>query len=316
MKRHCSMVLAVPFTLLLIAATLSILDQIVWRFQADALLSSSFLFKTETDDQLMTINENPPVSLRKLDLGLEIKPLLAQQFAVAPVVPISYEITEGYQPLLKARPLNPETYAIAGSEDIKIQFSFLHQFFQSLPIYGSYTFRGFWLQQENSAPFKDINHHPDLFFRVQDMDIGIEHESNGTDNDSVDYQGVTRRSRSLQRFYIRPSLQLGTWTFVAKASAPIYVQGPTDYHDYMGFIDLGIRYYHPAFEWQSYVRRGTKGGRIESNLSLDPIWWFDSAMALKNRTKLMIQYFDGYADNLLDYNKTRTNLRVGLRFIQ
>ena len=64
----------------------------------------------------------------------------------------------------------------------------------------------------------------------------------------------------------------------------------------------------------SYIRKGRKGGRIEADLSIDPLEAFGIERDFRNYTWLFVQYFDGYAETLLDYNRRSTSFRLGLRF--
>lgn len=252
-----------------------------------------------------TVSKAPDMKFASYSLGIDYEPVISDA-----IMGRSLLMT----PDSPKRKLSDANYFAFGRKDIKIQASFVHQISRSFPLVIAYKIRGFWAQKEDSAPFRDINHHPELYWRFLWGDVGFEHESNGIDNESIDYQGRSQRSRSLQRLYARPFYQFGNWQLVAEASVPIYVLAVTDYHEYMGFFDLGIGYQVPLLQFMSFVRQGSKGGRVEADLSIDPLELFDVERRMDTYTWLFIQYFEGYAESLLDYDRRTRSLRFGLRF--
>lgn len=184
------------------------------------------------------------------------------------------------------------------------------------PLYFGYAQKSWWDIAESSAPFREHNYNPELFwdysktsnrngfnFIGQFIDrIGYEHQSNGRDGDG---------SRSWDRLYLqrdfrvsnRLSLGFKAWNLVNVGELN------RDITDYMG--DLRVdgsfrpndRLTVKASAWQ---------GRRTSKLTyqLDFIYsipeWVNS--------QFMLSYHDGYGDALVSYNQKTTSLRAGLYF--
>ncbi len=108
-----------------------------------------------------------------------------------------------------------------GECDIKFQLSFakrikapkgleggnVDEFLNTkFPIYFAYTQESFWDICKESAPFRETNYRPELFYHLPSMSpnsslfIGYEHESNGRDGD---------QSQGWDRFYIRSRASFG-----------------------------------------------------------------------------------------------------------
>ena len=134
------------------------------------------------------------------------------------------------------------------------------------------------------------------------LTLMIEHESNGRDGDE---------SRSWNRIsyggnvFLTPNLMIH-----AKAWIPI-VDGENnkDLLDYAGLFQSGLQVTSDNKRWGfaiTMVKR--KGWRLSYNTIVEANY-----RLFKNENQyFFIQYYNGYAENLLDYNKYHSRLRAGL----
>lgn len=225
-------------------------------------------------------------------------------------------------------------YVIVGGDgglNAKFQISFRYQLFDDkgrlaarLPwiddLYLSFSQTSLWDLGELSKPFKDTSYRPRLFFsdydllRVMDgrlrmgIEVGAGHESNGKDG---------TESRSFNMFYARPMITFGDPDGLRAYVAPLihnYVAADEnpDIKDYRGYVDwlvgIGAK---GGLDIFATLRKGERSnfGSVELNLSYplaklsggDLTGW------------LLLQYFGGYGESLLDYNhKLDSQLRLGI----
>ncbi|RMH10891.1 MAG: hypothetical protein D6698_17210 [Gammaproteobacteria bacterium] len=200
-------------------------------------------------------------------------------------------------------------------------------------LFFAYSMISFWDFQDESGPFEDINHNPEIFcegthtgYAWLDEHIaqwGYEHLSNGIDNVSISQDGVTRRSRSIHNLnavfglyensHSRLSAKL--WWNFRKSENP-------DIDDYWGHVD--IRFLHAsgytnsrqqhAFQWSIQLRGSPVKGR--GRLLADISYRLPDRIGFKNDMYLFAQIFQGYGDSLLNYNKETTTLRLGFQLMR
>ena len=225
-------------------------------------------------------------------------------------------------------------YIIAGGDgglNAKFQISFRYQLFDDqgrlasrLPwiddLYLSFSQTSLWDLNELSKPFRDSSYRPRLFFADYDLgrlfdgrlrlgvETGVGHESNGKDGDA---------SRSFNMLYVRPTLAYGDPEGLNVYFAPLihnYLDDDDnpDLKDYRGYVDwlIGVGSKGGLNFW-GVLRKGERStfGSAELNLSYplsklsggDLSGW------------LMLQYFGGYGESLLDYDKKLdSQLRIGI----
>lgn len=176
-----------------------------------------------------------------------------------------------------------------------------------------YTQRTFWNVFELSMPMRDMNFNPGIgitkpFFNkdryVGKMTLLIEHESNG--RDSI-------QSRSWNRISLSGSTIINDWLMVhSKFWIPI-VDGENnrDILDYCGIWQSGFVVSTPNKKYQlgvTFVKR--RGWNLNFNTITEFVWKVNE----KTNLNLFAQYYNGYGENLLDYNKFHSRLRVGIVF--
>ncbi|HEY7642857.1 MAG TPA: phospholipase A [Steroidobacteraceae bacterium] len=191
-----------------------------------------------------------------------------------------------------------------------------------------------WDLSEVSSPFRDSSYRPRLFYRLvaedpsadrwfAELDAGFAHESNGRAGAS---------SRSLNLLFVRPKWSFGLGSGGSKrlnVQPMIYTYSSVsgnnrDIADYRGYADLRLEYLwdvpaptaanrpDPWMVWTD-LRKGNRSnfGSVEVSLAVpfrtvlhDVHGW------------LMLQYFNGYGENLLEYNvKDDAQYRLGFAIV-
>ncbi|KMS56564.1 phospholipase A [Novosphingobium barchaimii LL02] len=226
-------------------------------------------------------------------------------------------------------------YAVYGpgtNSEARIQLSFKYQLFGSRAregrpamgdgFYFAYTQRMFWDLGADSSPFRNIDFQPELFYvtppkalsdkTTLSAQIGMRHESNGRDGDF---------SRSLNTVYIAPmaafSLGGGTRLTVAPR-AWLYAGDLSDNPDirrYRGNTGLSVEIGQEnglRLSTSSRFNFGSGKGSIAADLSYP----LRRILGGGPDFYLFGQTFTGYGENLLDYNRRTTRLRIGVALVR
>jgi outer membrane phospholipase A len=193
-------------------------------------------------------------------------------------------------------------------------------------LYLGYTQRSLWDIEAESSPFHDTSYMPELFIESQAVmdpgsdggakwlgyQVGYKHESNGR-------SGLD--SRSLNIVYARTALAFGRldgWSLLVVPRLFGYVSDLSNNPDivqYRGYADLVIvigRNDGPALAIGGQLGRNGNRGNLQADLNIpvkvDRI--FDFA------TYIHLQYWSGYGESLLDYNRRSTALRAGISLVR
>lgn len=202
------------------------------------------------------------------------------------------------------------------NSDVKFQISIAQRLTKSVLPWHTYIFlmysqKTVWSVFKESMPMRDMNFNPGIgwtkpFFNkdryVGKLTLMLEHESNGRDGD---------QSRSWNKVSISGSVLIDEWIMVhGKFWIPI-IDGMNnkDILSYSGIYQHGVEISTPdrKFIWDlTLVKR--KGWNLNFNTSLEFSW----RVHKKSNQYLFVQYYNGYGENLLDYNQFRSRLRVGI----
>lgn len=218
-----------------------------------------------------------------------------------------------------------------GGLNAKFQISLRYQLFDGrgalasrLPwiddLYLSYSQTSLWDLGDLSKPFRDSSYRPRVFYANYDLArffdgrlrVGVEsgfgHESNGKEEEE---------SRSYNMLYARPTLTLGDPSGLRFFAAPLihnYIaddENP-DLKDYRGHVDWMFGFgAKGGLDFWTTLRKGNRSdyGSAEVNVSY-PL----SKLSGGDLTGwLTLQYFGGYGESLLDYNrKLDSQWRLGI----
>ncbi|MBU1386917.1 MAG: phospholipase A [Proteobacteria bacterium] len=189
-------------------------------------------------------------------------------------------------------------------------------------IHAAYTQTSFWDLNSDSAPFDDTSYKPELFYLIPKINLGIpwikafglqsgyKHESNGKDEED---------SRSTNFLYIEPIMGFSTGnTSFLKIAPRIWTyfnnnNGTNEDLDlYRGYFNVQITAGDiDGFVLDTNTRWADKGSSFQADLSY-PLHTFENEFSFY----LHLQYFNGYAENLLHYKDKDEIVRLGISIVR
>ena len=219
-----------------------------------------------------------------------------------------------------------DTYFVGGTalnhkpteynSNVKFQISFRQRLTKSiLPFHShlflSYSQKAIWNVFEESLPFHDLNFNPAIGVQklviyqgrlVGNATVMLEHESNGRDGEA---------SRSWNKISFSGAAIIDPRLVVhAKTWIPIIDgQQNKDILKYSGIFQAGAQFLTDDQRWVAdvtFVKR--QGWNLNCNTIID----VGFRLSRKRNQYLMLHFYDGYGENMLDYNKYHCNLRLGL----
>lgn len=202
------------------------------------------------------------------------------------------------------------------NSDVKFQISIAQRLTKSTLPFNTYLFLTYsqkcmWNVFEESLPMRDFNFNPGIglakLLIVKDKLIGkamlmIEHESNGKDGED---------SRSWNKISLAANIFIDPQFMVhGKFWIPI-IDGENnkDILDYSGIYQTGIQVTSRDRRFGmavTLVKR--KGWNLNCNLIVE----LNYRLFKKDNQFLFLQYYNGYGENLLDYNQFHSRLRAGI----
>lgn len=177
----------------------------------------------------------------------------------------------------------------------------------------AYTQRAWWQLYKNSSPFREINFLPEFFVNVplnlqnvpslENVRVGLLHESNG----KGDEEGL---SRSWNRVYLSSVFVKDKFIFVPRIWYRIPEGNDDDNPDirhYMGSFDINLGYMGKGFFVNLLLRNNLNfddnKGAVELSGGYDI---FDNGILW------YMQFFSGYGESLIEYNKRVIRLSTGV----
>lgn len=202
------------------------------------------------------------------------------------------------------------------NSNVKFQISIQQKLTKSVLPFGTYLYlfytqKVFWNVLEKSLPMTDLNFNPGigiakpLFVKnrfIGKLTMQIEHESNG--RDSI-------QSRSWNRITFGANFLIDANLSVhAKAWIPI-IDGENnrDILKYCGIYQAGMSYQSNNKRWGGSLVMVKRAGW---NLNYNTIVELFYKLSNNQNQYLFLQYYNGYGEGLLDYNKFHSQLRVGI----
>ncbi len=204
----------------------------------------------------------------------------------------------------------------SANSDVKFQVSISQRLTKSVLPFHSYLFlmysqKCMWNVFENSLPMRDLNFNPGIGLSkllisknrlIGKITLLIEHESNGRDR-------LASRSWNKISFcgniYLDPNLMVH-----GKVWIPI-IDGHNndDILKYSGIYQTGIQAMSTNRRWvfsATFIKR--QGWNFNGNTILE----LGFRIRKSDNQFLCLQYYNGYGENMLDYNKYHSRLRIGL----
>lgn len=215
---------------------------------------------------------------------------------------------------------NQPTYFIFGLNDLKLQLSLKSKMTKSTPLYWGFTQAMFWSIYNESRPIKDINHMPEVFYRFLDekdnslktFEMGYMHVSNGK-------AGI--ESRSMDRVFLR-SNYLSTYNSrnidfnLMVFSIYSFADTNKDIVDHMGYWDLRIVIFdliahdNQSLDLELKLFAGSQITDLNKGGSQVGLIYHLASSSMN--PALYLQRFEGFSENLLEYNQRHSEYRLGL----
>jgi phospholipase A1/A2 len=201
--------------------------------------------------------------------------------------------------------------------NVKFQISIAQRLTKSTLPFGTYLYlfytqKCIWNVLEESLPMKDLNFNPGIglakpiirkdgrFIGV--LQLAIEHESNG--RDSIESRSWNRISFG-GSVMITPSVTLHGKVWVALVDG----ENNKDLLKYTGICQAGISYNSPNKRFGAAMTiTKRENWKLDFNTTLE----LNYRIFRSSNQYLFLQYYNGYGENLLDYNQFRSQIRVGL----
>ncbi|MDR5868062.1 phospholipase A [Halomonas koreensis] len=201
--------------------------------------------------------------------------------------------------------------------EVKFQFSAKFNLAEDLlfdngDLYFAYTQRSWWqaYNADASSPFRETNYEPEAFVEFQNdwqlagwtninNRLALNHQSNGRSG---------KLSRSWNRLILTSTFINDDW---AVSLAPYWrlpepedEDDNPDIHEYMGYGDITLarRLFHDqeaSLLWRGNPESGHMGAQL------------DYSWPLFGKVRGHVQYYQGYGDSLIDYDRSIRRLSLG-----
>lgn len=200
--------------------------------------------------------------------------------------------------------------------NVKFQISIAQRLTKSTLPFGTYLYlfysqKCFWNVLEESLPMTDLNFNPGIGLAkplfVKDRFIGkvmmlLEHESNGK-------SGID--SRSWNKFSVSANVMVDpNFIIHGKVWIPI-IDGENnkDILDYCGIYQMGMSFMTSDRRFgASVLLVKRRGWELNYNTTLE----FSYQLTKDSNQYIFLQYYNGYGEGLLEYNRFHSQLRVGI----
>ena len=210
--------------------------------------------------------------------------------------------------------------------EAKFQISFMKPLVYNLfglneTFFFGYTQQSYWQIYSNSSPFRETNYEPEIFvlfpiknrefFLMDALRISIDHQSNGQ-------KGLL--SRSWNRIYAEGLFHYRGFVYTIKGwyripeneKKSIYDGSGDDNPDILSYLGYGeIKVAYPfGKHLVSMLLRNNLRKKNRGSIQLD---WSFPIKCFKNSFGY-IQFFNGYGESLIDYNKNSNKISIGFMY--
>ncbi|KTG16987.1 MULTISPECIES: phospholipase A [unclassified Guyparkeria] len=247
----------------------------------------------------------------------ERNPFVMRSYKPNYILPATYTPTDLSRPVYDFEPQHAET---------KFQLSFQFDWWEdplgdNTALYFGYTQLSLWqtynttalgADEDASSPFRETNYEPELGltvdtnFRLAGLTfrrarLSLIHTSNGQGGE---------RSRSWNR--LATGIAFGRGRFAGQVRAWYRLPDTDEYDnnpditDYMGHGDLLL-----AYKWNNQTISATWRNNLDFSDNRGAIQ-LDYSFPLTKRVKGYVQYFNGYGESLIDYNRSVSRIGMGI----
>ena len=234
------------------------------------------------------------------------------------LLPLSYVKSPNSMPFSPRTGFTQYDYNLENPE-AKFQISFKVPLLTGLlddrtTLWFGYTQKSFWqvYNSDDSAPFRETNFEPEVFFRyaanydlgpgaINGITLGFNHQSNGQSEP---------RSRSWNRIKASVAYSYNRWLFMVE---PWYRLPEKSRNDDNPDIEryLGYANYLAVYRWSE---ERTLALKLMNNLRSDNKTSVELGYSfpMGNTLKGYIQYYNGYGESLIDYNERIQRIGIGI----
>lgn len=191
-------------------------------------------------------------------------------------------------------------------------------FDRNIDIFAAYTARSFWqvYQKDISSPFRETNHQPEVWlefhpqlkfygFRSTVTSLGVTHQSNGRSS---------YLSRSWNSVFADLAFQNGNFLMSVRpwVRIPESIDNDDnpDLTDYLGHGELRFAYKYKDNVFSLMSRNNLESGFSRGAVEVGWSFPIPSYPYLKG----YLQYFSGYGESLIDYDKYVNRIGIGFLF--
>ena len=179
-------------------------------------------------------------------------------------------------------------------------------------LFAAYTQKSFWqvYNSKESRPFREHNYNPDVFLKSAgktfNVDLGIEHESNGKSDPNTRAYNRTYLKLNLNTAPVKISLK--GWMTLSEEQALAqyykYMDKERSIDDYYGNCELEMTWFIGKAHFYNLGRYNPKTGygAYRGNFSFATSGWIAP----------FLEYFKGYGDSLIDYNHSLERYMLGI----
>ncbi|WP_338084653.1 phospholipase A [Campylobacter anatolicus] len=222
--------------------------------------------------------------------------------------------------------LLPATYTKNVANDERKKFETKFQFSIQKPlaydIFGlkesigvSYSQTSWWQTARTSAPFRESNYRPEIYvdfstrqsllnFNTTSIRLGLLHESNGQ---------AGNESRSWNRLYAQGTFEFNKLKITPRIWAVVGdVSDNKAISEYVGRADVKLSYKLGGHIFNAILRNNLKLDKTNKG-AFELGWLFP---IFSNGIYGYLQYFNGYGENLFDYNKHTNKIGIGVAVLK
>lgn len=215
-------------------------------------------------------------------------------------------------------------YFVYGHSEVKMQLSFKTPLVKTWPLYLGYTQQMFYVFGNHEKGFRDLTYNPELFYRLhlpqwaalKSIDFGIfSHNSNGK---------PLPDHRSYNMSYVKINFERESARWLTRASVQLqalygFQTTNSDIQNYIGPLTFNISFIQLFAKWfdKSEIDLiGCPGGKFADDWGKGgyQVSWSFRLGGIHLVPAFYAQYYNGYAETLLNYNQKVDDFRVGLIF--
>ena len=189
-------------------------------------------------------------------------------------------------------------------------------------VYFGFTAVSFWqlYNDETSKPFRETNYEPEVFYQFNSnlsllgykfnlLRIGLNHMSNGQSGlKSRSWNRITATALLSDKntaYYLKTWYRLPEDEKISPLD-PLGDDNP-DINDYYGRVEFGFGFQLGELTLTSKIRNNLSFKENRSGVEINVTY------PINKRYDFLLQYFNGYGDSLIDYNRHQQRISAGMQ---